>query len=36
MYPEFWEEDSAFHELRREFVWKVCPTKTPERFKQYN
>ncbi len=36
MYPEFWEKDSAFHELRREFVWKVCPTKTPERFKQYN
>ena len=33
MYPEFWEEDSAFHELRREFVWKVCATKTPERFK---
>ena len=36
MYPEFLEEDSLFHKLRREFVWKVCPTKTPERFKQYN
>ncbi len=36
MYPEFWEEDSLFHKLRREFVWKVCPTKTPKRFKQYN
>ena len=33
MYPEFWEKDSAFHELRGEFVWKVCATKTPERFK---
>ena len=31
MYPEFWEKDSAFHELRHEFVWKVCATKTPER-----
>jgi len=33
MYPEFWEKDSAFHELRREFVWKICATETPERFK---
>jgi len=33
MYLEFWEEDSAFHELRRELVWKICATKTPERLK---
>jgi len=32
MYPEFWEEDSPFHQLRREFVYKVCPRETPERF----
>jgi len=31
MYPEFWEKDSAFHELRGEFVWKVCSTETPKR-----
>jgi len=31
MYPEFWEEDSPFHQLRREFVYKVCPRETPER-----
>ena len=36
MYPEFWEEDSLFHELRREFVWKICPIKTPQRLKLYN
>ena len=33
MYPEFWDDDSAFHKLRQEFVYKVCPTKTPERFR---
>jgi putative two-component system hydrogenase maturation factor HypX/HoxX len=33
MYPEFWEKDSSFHELRREFVLKVCPVVTPERLK---
>jgi putative two-component system hydrogenase maturation factor HypX/HoxX len=33
MYPEFWEEDSLFHELRREFVYKICSTKTPKRFR---
>ncbi len=32
MYPEFWEEESAFHRLRREFVYKVCPRETPYRF----
>jgi putative two-component system hydrogenase maturation factor HypX/HoxX len=31
MYPEFWEADSAFHGLRRAFVYKQCPTGTPER-----
>ena len=36
MYDEFWKEDALFHKLRMEFVWKVCATKTPERFKQYN
>lgn len=33
MYPEFWEENSPFHTLRREFVYKICPTKTPLRLK---
>jgi putative two-component system hydrogenase maturation factor HypX/HoxX len=33
MYPEFWEENSSFHQLRREFVWKVCPMMTPARLK---
>ncbi len=32
MYPEFWDEDSPFHQLRREFVYKICPTATPKRF----
>ncbi len=31
MYPEFWEEESAFHRLRREFVYKVCLRETPKR-----
>ncbi len=31
MYPEFWEKRSAFHELRRAFVYKQCPQETPER-----
>jgi len=33
MYPEFWEEQSPFHRLRQEFVYKVCPRETPERLK---
>ncbi len=33
MHPEFWDEDSPFHRLRYEFVYKVCPTKTPKRLK---
>jgi len=31
MYPEFWEVSSPFHQLRKEFVYKQCPTTTPER-----
>jgi len=33
MYPEFWDKDSPFHKLRYEFVYKICPTKTPKRLK---
>jgi len=33
MYSEFWDEDSIFHTLRAEFVYKICPTATPERLK---
>ena len=33
MYPEFWEKESAFHTLRQEFVYKVCPKETPKRLK---
>ncbi len=33
MYPEFWEEDSPFHQLRREFVYKFCPRETPQRLR---
>ena len=31
MHPEFWEDSSLFHQLRRDFVYKTCPTTTPER-----
>ncbi len=31
MHPEFWDEQSAFHTLRQEFVYKVCPRETPKR-----
>ena len=31
MYSEFWSEDSSFHKLRNEFVYKRCPIKTPLR-----
>jgi len=34
MHPEFWEEESDFHILRREFVYKVCPRETPQRLKK--
>jgi len=33
MYPEFWDEKSAFHTLRQEFVYKICPRETPQRLK---
>jgi putative two-component system hydrogenase maturation factor HypX/HoxX len=33
MYPEFWDDKSEFHTLRHEFVYKMCPIKTPERLK---
>ena len=33
MYPEFWNEDSEFHKLRNEFVYKVCSIKTPQRLR---
>ena len=33
MYPEFWDEKSSFHTLRHEFVYKICPLQTPQRFK---
>ena len=33
MHPEFWDTQSPFHRLRREFVYKVCPTQTPKRLK---
>jgi len=33
MYPEFWEQESAFHPLRQDFVYKSCPCETPQRFK---
>ncbi len=33
MHPEFWNEDSKFHKLRYEFVYKICPLKTPKRLK---
>jgi len=36
MYSEFWDKNSSFHNLRREFVYKICPTKTPTRLKVYN
>ena len=34
MHPEFWDEESSFHKLREEFVYKVCPTQTPIRLKE--
>ncbi len=32
MHPQFWEPDSLFHRLRKEFVYKTCLGSTPERF----
>jgi len=34
MYDEFWDEKSEFHILRKEFVYKICPTKTPLHLKK--
>jgi putative two-component system hydrogenase maturation factor HypX/HoxX len=31
MHPEFWDPQSPFHRLRREFVYKVCPERAPGR-----
>lgn len=36
MHPEFWSSESEFHQLRFEFVYKLCPTQTPLRLKSYN
>ncbi len=33
MYSEFWDKKSEFHKLRYEFVYKLCPIKTPKRLK---
>jgi len=33
MYDEFWKEDSIFHKLRYEFVYKICSIQTPKRLK---
>ena len=33
MHPEFWDGESAFHTLRQEFVYKLCPKETPMRLK---
>jgi putative two-component system hydrogenase maturation factor HypX/HoxX len=33
MHPEFWDEESEFHRLRYEFVYKICPRETPKRLK---
>ena len=33
MHPEFWNKESSFHALRREFVYKLCPRETPARLK---
>lgn len=33
MHPQFWDDKSAFHKLRNEFVHKVCPVQTPQRLK---
>ncbi|MRI58647.1 MAG: hydrogenase [Epsilonproteobacteria bacterium] len=35
MYPQFWDESSPFHELRRQFVYKICPAQTPKRLAKH-
>ncbi len=34
MHPEFWDDASTFHHLRREFVYKTCSAQTPNRLRQ--
>lgn len=31
MHPEFWDKQSDFHSLRKDFMYKVCPLETPKR-----
>jgi len=31
MRPSFYEESAAFHKLRHDFVYKTCPSSTPQR-----
>jgi len=33
MHPEFWDDQSVFHALRQEFVYKTCSKETPKRLK---
>jgi len=33
MYDEFWDVMSEFHTKRYDFVYKICPMKTPQRLK---
>jgi putative two-component system hydrogenase maturation factor HypX/HoxX len=33
MYDEFWSKDSIFHQLRYNFVYKICESTTPNRVK---
>ena len=35
MHPEFWGENSPFHQLRHDFIYKIPSQQTPERLKQY-
>ncbi|SMC09781.1 hydrogenase maturation protein [Nitratiruptor tergarcus] len=35
MYPQFWDPKSDFHKLRHNFVYKICPTKTPLRIAKH-
>jgi putative two-component system hydrogenase maturation factor HypX/HoxX len=36
MHPEFWDEESDFHTLRQEFVYKLCPKETPMQLRVKN
>ncbi len=36
MYDEFWNENSLFHKLRHNFVYKTKPKSTPKRLKDIN